>query len=191
MIDTPHGWLVIACKGGQEERAKRELEKQEYLPGSRYRCYLPWAVTRRMKRGKVYDAREPLFPCYLFLAKDEGVNLEELNVHAIKNTRGVIGVVSVACNGLPNMLTNRHIEFIQNDLCTEGGCHRIDSPYDPVQTFEPHEKVSIKNGSFAGFPAEFVKYARGRKGKIAVVEVHMFGRLVHTFIETTELRIAS
>jgi transcription antitermination factor NusG len=188
LIETPHGWLVIQCKGGWEERAKRDLEAQEYADGCRYEVYLPWCIMRRTKRGKPYDAREPLFPRHLFLAKHVGVRLEDLRLGAVNNTRGVIRVLSVTNKGLPNMVADRDIAWIRERCEADGGAWRYPGTDAPL-VFTEGDTVRLKHGPLSTFPAEFVRYEK--KGTMAYVRVHLFGRPVATIVSPDELRAAS
>lgn len=135
----PHGWLVITCKGGMEERARSELQKQKYRP------FLPWALVRRERRGKPYITREPLFPCYLFVAMLAGVRLEEMRLNAIKNTKGVIGLVSTANRGLPNVVGHPFVAALQRRIDADGGSLIIE------RDWESGEVVRIERGPFAGY----------------------------------------
>lgn len=139
----PHGWIVIACKGGWEIKARRELIKRGY------RVWLPFEHNRRTNRGTAYLRREPAFPGYLFVAKLPGVA-----IHAIRSTRGVLDILghhgdngswTPAMLGHPDALEVRRWLWLRwHQLRRE-----IEAASKP-RRFEPGTEAEIITGPFAG-----------------------------------------
>jgi transcription antitermination factor NusG len=154
MTDTPHGWLVIQCKGGWEPKARRELIKRGF------RVWLPFEHHQRMNRGTPTIRKEPAFPGYLFIAKLPGVSLEDIGIHAIRSTRGVLDVLGYASgNGqwTPAMLGHPDVIEVRKHLWRRWHQFRqqITAGSKP-RRFEPGTEAEIITGPFAG-----------RKGTIA------------------------
>jgi transcription antitermination factor NusG len=183
------GWLVIACKGGWEDKARRELEMQLYPNGDPFVCWMPWAMVPRVKRGKPYEAREPMLPCYVLVWKPEDVTLEQMNIGAINSARGVIGAVSIANGGQPNVVADRGLDLIRNALSEDGLYHVV--PTSDLPKLNEGDAVKLKHGSLAGFPAQFVRYEHRRKSDVALIEVSLFGRVVAVIVPPSQLKAAS
>jgi transcription antitermination factor NusG len=185
---TDRGWLVIACKSGWEEKARRELEEQEYTPDAKYECYLPMAAITRIKRDKPYEAIEPLFHGNIFLFKPAGVRVDDLQVGAIRGTRGVIRLLSIANNGEPSVIPGIVIDHIKARCEQDGGAWRLTPKAPTLQTFMPGDRVELLYGPLAGHLATFKHYD---KRGIPNIEVTMFGGVIPTIAANDQLILAS
>jgi transcriptional antiterminator RfaH len=128
-------WYVIQCKRREEFRAREHLERQKFL------CYLPTLAVEKRRNGRKLEAREPLFPGYVFIQLDDVGD----NWHPIRSTRGVIRIVRFGEHPLP--LQEEIVEMMRQRLA--GNPPRL--PY-----LRPGERVVITEGCFADLEAIFV-----------------------------------
>jgi transcriptional antiterminator RfaH len=128
-------WYVIQCKRREEFRALEHLERQEFS------CYLPTLTVEERRNGRKLDAREPLFPGYVFIKLDDVSD----NWHPIRSTRGVIQIVRFGEHPLP--VQDEIVETIRERLA--GNPPRV--PY-----LRPGERVVVTEGCFADMEAIFV-----------------------------------
>jgi transcriptional antiterminator RfaH len=128
-------WYVIQCKRREEFRALQHLERQKFS------CYLPTLAVEKRRNGRKLDAREPLFPGYLFVRLDDVSD----NWHPIRSTRGVIQIVRFSEHPLP--LQDEIVEIIRQRLAGNA----------PRATYlRPGELVVITEGCFSHLEAIFV-----------------------------------
>jgi transcriptional antiterminator RfaH len=128
-------WYVIQCKRREEFRALEHLERQEFS------CYLPTLAVERQRNGRKLDAREPLFPGYVFVKLDDVGD----NWHPIRSTRGVIQIVQFGED--PLSVQDEVVEIIRQRLA--------DNP-PRIPYLRPGEPVVITKGCFADVEAIFV-----------------------------------
>ena len=128
-------WYVIQCKRREEFRAREHLERQEFS------CYLPTLAVEKRRNNRKIDAREPLFPGYVFIQLDDVSD----NWHPIRSTRGVIRIVRFGEHPLP--VQDKIVEIIRQRLA--GDPPRV--PY-----LQPGERVVVTEGCFADLEAIFV-----------------------------------
>lgn len=77
-------WFVARTKHSSEERAARELQKQDFV------TFLPMArIERRQRDGLLVDLKRPLFTGYLFVSFDA----EDHRWKSICSTFGITGLV--------------------------------------------------------------------------------------------------
>jgi transcriptional antiterminator RfaH len=76
-------WYAVHTKPRQEALAETNLDRQQF------EVYLPQLTVSRRRRGKWIEVVECLFPRYLFVHIDIGVECTA----AVRSTRGVIGLV--------------------------------------------------------------------------------------------------
>lgn len=128
-------WYLIKCKFRQEYRALENLRRQGFS------CYLPELRVERLNRQCELEAREPLFPSYLFIE----LNDVNDNWYPIRSTRGVSHIVRFNEDPLP--VQDSIIEAIRQRVAT-----------DPSQVpyLRSGERVRIVEGSFSQFEAIFV-----------------------------------
>ena len=132
---SQHRWYVIQCKRRQEFRALEHLQRQEFS------CYLPALAVEKRRNGRKLDAREPMFPGYVFVRLDDVSD----NWHPIRSTRGVIQIVRFGEHPLP--VQDEVVEIIRQRLAG-------DAPLTPY--LRPGELVVITEGCFADLEAIFV-----------------------------------
>lgn len=120
-------WYVVQTKPRQEFRALEQLQNQQY------ECYLPTLQTKKVCRGKLVTAIEPLFSRYLFIHLDSMIT----DWSPIRSTRGVSGMV--AFGGRYTPLPDTYVEVLQEM-----------AQQSPSSLFEPGEQVAIVEGPFAG-----------------------------------------
>ena len=128
-------WYVIQCKRREEFRALEHLERQEFL------CYLPTLTVEKQRNGRKLNAREPLFPGYVFVKLDDVMD----NWHPIRSTRGVIQIVQFGEH--PLSVQDEVVEII---------CQRLADNARRVPHLRPGELVTIIKGAFADLEAIFV-----------------------------------
>jgi transcriptional antiterminator RfaH len=128
-------WYVIQCKRREEFRALDHLERQGFC------CYLPTLTVKTRRNGRKTDAREPLFPSYLFVKLDDFRD----DWHTIRSTRGVMQIVRFGGHPLP--VQDGIVEMISQRLAG----NRLHLPY-----LRPGEPVVITKGCFANLEAIFV-----------------------------------
>ena len=126
-------WYVVQCKTGEDGRALQHLERQEFP------CYRPTIAVEKIRLGRKVEARESLFPGYLF------VQLDQVNDHwqPIRSTRGVIQIVR--CRERPLPMADTVIDLIRERLS-----NRPRIPY-----LEPGERVVVTDGCFSNVKAIF------------------------------------
>jgi transcriptional antiterminator RfaH len=135
-LSTNHArWYLIQCKRREEFRALEHLGRQQFS------CYLPTLAVEKRRNGRKLDAREPLFPGYLFIKLDDVSD----NWHPIRSTRGVIQIVRFSEHPVP--VQDEIVETIRQRLA--GNPPRV--PY-----LQPGERVVITEGCFAELEAIFV-----------------------------------
>lgn len=117
-------WYLIRTKPREEWRAKQHLENQDF------NVFLPQL---RHKDGRL----EPLFPGYLFLAKEAEIS----SLHTIRSTRGVLGFVRFGME----------VALADENLIEE--IRIIEQQYQNVPKFVPGQAVECKSGPFAGLQA--------------------------------------
>lgn len=131
-------WHLVHTKPRQESRAEENLARQGYT------VYLPRARVARRRRGRLQRTVEPLFPRYLFIRLEPGVD----NWAPLRSTLGVSTVVrfgrDAAC--VPDAL----IESLRAREDDEGLCDLQLAP--PA----PGDRVVVIDGELAGLDGVFV-----------------------------------
>lgn len=130
-------WYAIQTKARQEHIAEHNLVNQDFT------TFLPRLKTTRHRRGRWQSLIEPLFPGYLFVELDMGVQ----NTAPIRSTRGVIRLVRQGNEprSVPRPLIDDLIRAHQL-----GG-----EAIEPAQVFEPGDEVTLIDGPMAGLKAIF------------------------------------
>lgn len=160
-------WYILHCKGGQENRAKDNVENQGYST-----C-LPQIKRQKILRGKKVGCVEPLFPGYLFVHLDT----ETANFNALRSTRGVNGFVRFG--GMPATVPAVVMDSIK----------ALEEAFTGQQESEPMfksgDKVQITEGPFAGLEAIY-NMAKGEDR--CLVFLDMLGKQQRIIIAETTLR---
>lgn len=121
-VESGKHWYLIQCKPRQDRRALEHLERQSY------RCLMPLQSVERLQKGKLQRFEEALFPGYLFIHLDRGLD----NWLPIRSTRGVNQIVSFDGRPTPvpdqivNRLLNKDIPVIP--ALSKGDRVLIDDP---------------------------------------------------------------
>lgn len=132
-------WFVVHTKPRQERIAVENLERQGFT------TYCPQTIQSKRLYQRWQKVREPLFPRYLFVQLNVGVD----NFAPIRSTLGVIGLVRFGIK--PAMMPHFAIQAIQrqereiHNTCTE---HPLWLKGDILQILE---------GPFAGLRGVFLK----------------------------------
>lgn len=151
--NTQKNWFLLTSKPQKDELAELHLRNQGY------EVYRPLAQRLRQRRGKMVTSIESLFPRYLFIHLDGGV---QDNWAPIRSTKGVNGFVRFGPEAarVPEQLIIA-LKAQENTL----GERAID-----LDRFHQGDKVHIKEGPFAGLQAIFEKY-EGAERVIVLLEI--------------------
>jgi len=141
-LETNRDWYLLTSKPRQDERAELQLINQGY------EVYRPLAKRLRKQRGKIITTVESLFPRYMFIHLDNGIND---NWMPIKSTFGVGGFVRFGMN-MPTRVPDHLILGLkaQSEMLGE---RAID-----LDRFHTGDKVVITSGPFHGLEAMFQSY---------------------------------
>ncbi len=134
-------WYAVQCKPMEDERAEINLERQGFI------VFRPKARVRKRSRGRMVTREESLFPRYLFLSLEPGVD----NYYPIRSTRGVLGLVRFGLN--PTPVPTQVITLIQERTDPVTGC--VDLVLKDA--FKPNQPVTILDGPFKGYEALFLR----------------------------------
>ncbi len=130
---TAKAWYLIYSKPRQEQVALANLARQNYV------TYLPMTTLKRRRRGQLIDVIEPLFPRYLFIHLDQGVD----NWSPIRSTRGVAHLVRFG--GVPAQVPDELIALLHEQENNEGQV-ALSSP-----TLQPGQNVRVMGGVLTGY----------------------------------------
>ena len=131
-------WVLVYTKANQEFIAERNLKNQGYD------TFLPLIFSSN--KNKKVNLPIPVFPRYLFTK----INLLADNWSSIKSTYGVNKIVmfSEEFPSIPSQIIKRI-----KDKLDKSGVYQEDISYEDYQQ---EDKVSIKEGNFAGLDAIFL-----------------------------------
>lgn len=128
-------WYLIQTKPRQENLARINLERQGYV------IYLPRVIKQRARRQLSGESTAPLFPRYLFIHLNEGID----DWGPIRSTLGVQALVRFG--QIPARVPEALIESIKSRE-NEQGVHVFKKP-----AFLIGDKVRIIDGPFDGIEA--------------------------------------
>lgn len=160
-------WYILHCKAGQEERAKDNVENQNY------RTCLPQIKRQKILRGKKVGCVEPLFPGYLFVHLDT----DTANFNALRSTRGVNGFVRFG--GMPATVPAVVMDSI---MALE---QAFSGQPDAEPMFKSGDPVRITEGPFAGLEAI---YSMAKGEERCLVFLDMLGKQQRITLAETALR---
>ena len=146
---TAARWYVVKTKARQEQVAEDNLRRQGY------EAWLPTVSCERRRRGKWLPNTEPLFPGYLFVELEPGVQ----SFSPIRSTRGVNDLVRVARE--PAAMPHGSVESLRYQ-------HSNDDPETPI--FKEGEKVRLVDGPFCGWEGVF-SAAAGLERVVVLLEI--------------------
>jgi len=132
-------WFVVHTKPRKESLALENLLKQGYV------AYCPQTVIPRRRRQQWQKVSEPLFPRYLFVQLNVGID----NFSPIRSTFGVIGLVKFGSQ--PALMPDEVVEAIQKQE-SELGESSIEHPF-----WQKGDELEVLEGPFAGLKGVFQK----------------------------------
>lgn len=140
-VETDRNWFLLTSKPHKDEVAEFQLRNQGYD------VYRPLAKRLRTQRGKVITKVESLFPRYMFIHLDNGVND---NWAPIRSTTGISSFVRFGAEAarVPEALI---LSLKQQEAML--GERAID-----LDRFHSGDKVVITEGPFRGLEAIFQRY---------------------------------
>lgn len=142
-------WYLIQTKPRQEYLARENLERQGY------RTYLPIAPVRRRKGGRTFSSPGPMFPRYLFIHLNEGID----DWGPIRSTLGVAKLVKFG------MVPARIPDGLINTLMTREDAQGVQVL--PSRVFKAGDRVRVTEGLFEGYEA--VVQAKTARERILVL----------------------
>jgi transcriptional antiterminator RfaH len=136
-------WYLIQTKPSAERVAEWNLQRQGY------ETYYPLAVTPTRKRGHARERIGALFPRYLFLRLDEGVQ-------CLAPVRSTVGVASVVRFGMRYaVVPDRLVVELRQRADAETGLHHVGGAALPSRG----ESVQITDGPLQGLEGIFEREA--------------------------------
>ncbi len=127
-------WFLIYTKPRKEDLAHKNLNNQGFS------TYLPLLEKLKRKRNRNALSIEPLFPRYLFIQLNLGLD----NISSIRSTPGVSKLVSFG--QYPTKLPNGFIECLRNSEDAQRKVHISDE-----NQIRLGDTVEIMDGPFAGY----------------------------------------
>ncbi|QTR52849.1 transcription termination/antitermination NusG family protein [Thiothrix unzii] len=174
MVTTQRSWYLLTSRPRQDALAEEQLLKQEY------EVYRPLAQCLRARRGKMLSVVESLFPRYMFIHLDDGV---EDNWGPIRSTRGVVGFVRFGIRNLPPPIPEKFI------LALKAAESQLAERAIDLDRFHNGDVVVIDNdGPFKGLPAIFQHYDGEQRSVVMLEILHKMTRLA---ISPADLRAAA
>ncbi|WP_295392335.1 transcription/translation regulatory transformer protein RfaH [uncultured Thiodictyon sp.] len=143
-------WSVVFTKPRQEALARENLERQGFA------AYLPLLKQSKRRRGCWVEVVEPLFPRYLFVALEFGVQ----DLSPIRSTLGVIDLVRFGLT--PATVPRGVVESLMAAEDPAAACHL--GRHEP---FRKGDRVTIAAGPFAGIDAIFEESTG--KGRVSLL----------------------
>ena len=132
-------WFVVHTKPHKENVALENLERQGFI------AYCPKTVQPKRRRQCWQKVTEPLFPRYLFVKLNMGVD----DVAPIRSTLGVIDLVRFG--NRPAVMPESVIEAIQHQE------HDIKNSYYEYPNWQMGDVLEILEGPFVGLKGIFQK----------------------------------
>ena len=133
-----NSWLCVMCKTQQEFTAEDNLKRQGFT------VYLPTALNKSRKQGRVITAIEAMFPGYLFIEAD----LEHQDLSVIRSTLGCIAFLRHGVR--PALVPSQVMASIKE---AEDVLH---GRFETNQGFTPGSKYELMQQGFNGHMATFL-----------------------------------
>ena len=168
-MTEPCDWYLIHTKVRQECCAQENLERQGYT------CFLPQIRAEKLRRRALVVVQEPLFPRYLFIRLDAG--LEAKGWGPIRSTFGVTRLVTFG--NQPARLSDMLVGSIRAQL---------EDVIAPKEFFEPGQALVVADGPFIGLDA--IYQIRDGEGPVMVL-LNILSKPVQLSIEPGSLRLAA
>ena len=148
-------WYVVQTKPRKESVAVENLERQGY------KVYCPQIMQAKHRQQRWKKVTAPLFPRYLFVQLDIGVD----DFAPIRSTIGVLGLVRFGNN--PAVMPQHLIGAIQQQE------QRIFTQAKIQPNWKPGDRVEILTGPFAGLNGIFEKADNEER---VIILLEMLGR---------------
>ena len=132
-------WFVVHTKPRKENVALENLQRQGFL------AYCPQTVQSKRRRQRWQNVTEPLFPRYVFVQLNMGLD----NFAPIRSTLGVIGLVRFG--NQPAVMPESVIEAIQRQE------QDIKNSYNEYPSWRKGDVLEILDGPFAGLKGIYQK----------------------------------
>ncbi|MDI1245445.1 MAG: transcription/translation regulatory transformer protein RfaH [Rhodoferax sp.] len=162
-------WYLIHTKPRQEQCALENLQQQGFG------CFLPMIRVEKLRRGKLVEIDEPLFPRYLFIQLDTGQHAQSWQ--PIRSTKGVSRLVSFGQE--PARMSDVLVDLIRAQ-CGSGSVQQ--------RHFTQGEKVLITEGPFVGLEAI---YQMSDGEQRVMVLLNIMSKSVKLSLEPNEVRKVS
>ena len=127
-------WYLVHTKIRQESVAQENLERQGF------ECFLPQIHVEKLRKGQLRVVREALFPRYLFIRLDTGIDARSWG--PIRSTLGVSSLVTFGQTPAK----------VDEDLIAQIRL-KTDTTEVQLRHFAPGEQVVVTDGPFAGVEA--------------------------------------
>jgi len=159
-------WYLIHTKPRLEQCALDNLQQQGF------ECFLPQIRAEKLRRGKLVEVDEPLFPRYFFIQLDTGNHAQSW--HPIRSTKGVSRLVSFGQE--PAKVGDALVALIRT---------QCDSAEVLQRHFTPGESLQITDGPFAGLEAI---YQMSDGEQRVMVLLNIMSKPVALSLEPTDVR---
>ena len=159
-------WYLIHTKVRQERCAQENLERQGYS------CFLPQLRSEKLRRGALAVVQEPLFPRYLFIRLDAG--LEAKGWGPIRSTLGVTRLVTFG--NQPAKISDALVGSIRV---------QTEAAVAPEKYFEVGQALVVTDGPFMGLEAIYQMHDGESR---VMVLLNILSKPVQLAIAPTSLR---
>ena len=159
-------WIVLTTHPHREDFAIENLVRQDY------EAYCPMIVKRIKHARRVYDAKRPLFPGYIFVERPA-------QRHLWRPLLGTFGVRSVVCNGeTPSLLPAGFVESLK--------AREVDGAIQkPEMPFKPGQSVIINGGPFDGLVGQILEI---RESDRVLLLLNILNQQTRVRVDTNMLR---
>lgn len=150
-------WHVVICKPRQEFIALDNLRRQGF------HTYLPRIQVRRRLQGRWMSSVQPLFPRYLFVSVEQGVQ----NTAVIRSTHGAVGLLRFGSE--PARVPEKIIDALvaredpSTGLIIE----------NPAEQYQSGDRVKMLDGALAGIEGIFASMSGDDR---VVVLIELLGK---------------
>ena len=162
MVTTQRNWYLLKSKPRQDDVAHRQLLNQDY------EVYRPMATRSRPRRQKIVFVEESLFPGYMFVHLDGGIND---NWGPIRNTYGVDKLVRFGLEQMPPPIPEWVIQNLQVRQA------KLAEQVFNRDRFKPGDKVVVTEGTYHGLEGVFHCYDGEQRSIILLEFLHKITQL--------------
>lgn len=163
---TQKHWYLVHSKPREEEVAKANLERQGYI------VYLPLCKLFRRRMGRRLQVIGPLFPRYLFIQLESGID----DWRPIRSTRGVATLVRFGTE--PALVPQALIGMLMARADTTG-VHIL-----PGKEFRPGERVRVREGVMEGYEA--ILLAQSARDRVILL-LDIVGKQIRVEVEAAHI----